>query len=225
MFKKDSFYSGNLGRRVFVRLLIAIYLSMLVILIPSISTFADNTLPTILSTNPQDGATNVPLQLSATVEFSEPMNQQSVKACSIELTDVTEGITYPSFTIQDAIDVGFAEVNFNPAGDELTLTTDFELVPNHIYRIRLVGNNATDLAGNPLSEENTTFSFTTATAGDVYVEAMGNDATGNGSQGNPWKTITHALSQVTGTASIPTIIHVTAGTYSSTATGRRFRCH
>ena len=46
--------------------------------------------------------------------------------------------------------------------------------------------------------------------GTYYVSGAGDDATGNGSEANPWRTITHAVSQAGGQA--PTIM-VGAGTY------------
>jgi len=55
------------------------------------------------------------------------------------------------------------------------------------------------------------FSF----AADYYVDAVnGSDATGDGSAGNPWKTITYTLSQVSGTSGDPAVINIAAGTYN-----------
>ncbi|KPK84903.1 MAG: hypothetical protein AMS27_08780 [Bacteroides sp. SM23_62_1] len=52
-----------------------------------------------------------------------------------------------------------------------------------------------------------------AIASDYYVDAVGgSDATGNGTQGNPWKTITYALSKISGTGHT---LHVAAGTYDA----------
>ena len=48
-----------------------------------------------------------------------------------------------------------------------------------------------------------------------YISPTGNDATGNGSAANPWKTLFKATSTVTGTGDI---IHVNAGTYTETQT-------
>ena len=51
---------------------------------------------------------------------------------------------------------------------------------------------------------------------DYYVDVdKGSDVTGNGSQSNPWKTITFALYQIKGAER--TTIHVAAGTYSTTS--------
>ncbi|MCP5095522.1 MAG: hypothetical protein GY943_08225 [Chloroflexi bacterium] len=51
---------------------------------------------------------------------------------------------------------------------------------------------------------------TTYAAGTFYVATTGNDSTGNGSNGNPWATITHALDNVTDGSTIL----VKAGTYN-----------
>ena len=46
-----------------------------------------------------------------------------------------------------------------------------------------------------------------------YISTTGNDATGNGTIANPWKTLNKATTTVTGTGNI---IHVNAGTYIET---------
>ena len=51
---------------------------------------------------------------------------------------------------------------------------------------------------------------TNAFAADYYVATTGNDTTGNGSLGNPWRTIQYAIRNVTNGSTI----HVAAGTYS-----------
>ena len=50
---------------------------------------------------------------------------------------------------------------------------------------------------------------------DVYVSPNGNNGTGDGSEGDPWLTIAHAMSQVSeyATATRPVTIHVATGTY------------
>ena len=59
---------------------------------------------------------------------------------------------------------------------------------------------------------------TTVGRPQVFVDAnLGSDATGTGSQTNPWQTITHALTQVTP----PVEIHIAAGLYD-TALGESF---
>ena len=63
----------------------------------------------------------------------------------------------------------------------------------------------------------------TATATDWYVDAInGSDATGDGSQVAPWRSLTFALDNTTGTESDPAILHIATGTYSPSATGDTF---
>ena len=40
-----------------------------------------------------------------------------------------------------------------------------------------------------------------AVVGDYYVSGSGDDVTGDGSEGNPWRTITHAVTEAGGGAS------------------------
>jgi len=63
----------------------------------------------------------------------------------------------------------------------------------------------------------------TATATDWYVDAVnGSDETGDGSAGAPWKSMTFALDNTTGTQEDPAILHIATGTYSPSATGDTF---
>jgi len=52
-------------------------------------------------------------------------------------------------------------------------------------------------------------------------EQMGSDGN-NGSEGSPWKTITHAINSVDASESDPVTIHVAAGTYSASTNGEAF---
>jgi hypothetical protein len=62
-----------------------------------------------------------------------------------------------------------------------------------------------------------------ASAATYYVSTTGDDTTGDGSSGNPWKTITHAAATVpAGSAGTPNIISVAAGTYDNTTNGETF---
>ena len=56
-------------------------------------------------------------------------------------------------------------------------------------------------------------------ADDFYVSKNGNDAGGTGSRSGPWRTITHALSVITGTSGNPQVIHISQGIYSPDSTG------
>jgi len=58
-------------------------------------------------------------------------------------------------------------------------------------------------------------------ANDYYVDDGGSDVTGNGSQGNPWKTITHSISQISQIPDGTHTLHVASGTYNK-ALGETF---
>ncbi|MCB2200232.1 T9SS type A sorting domain-containing protein [bacterium] len=58
-----------------------------------------------------------------------------------------------------------------------------------------------------------------AGATDYYVSTTGNDANDGSSSGSAWRTLTHALQQVTGTAQNPAVLHVAAGTYNRASEG------
>lgn len=62
-------------------------------------------------------------------------------------------------------------------------------------------------------------------ADNYYVSSFGSDLTGDGSQGNPWLTLTHALSSINGTPSNPHTIFVEVGFYSPAYTGEPFPIH
>jgi galactitol-specific phosphotransferase system IIB component len=68
-----------------------------------------------------------------------------------------------------------------------------------------------DNAGTVIDEDDKTITIIEAGT-DYYVDAVnGNNLTGDGSQSNPWKTITHALTMVPDGVST---IHVASGTYN-----------
>ena len=61
-----------------------------------------------------------------------------------------------------------------------------------------------------------------ASGTDYYVATDGSDSNDGLTPETPWKTITFALSQITGTAENPHTIHVASGTYSTNLTGETF---
>ena len=64
-----------------------------------------------------------------------------------------------------------------------------------------------------------------ATGSDWYVDAInGSDSTGDGTEGNPWKTLTYATSQTnqTGTEEDPCVMYVAPGVYSPSTNGETF---
>ncbi|MBN2208039.1 MAG: right-handed parallel beta-helix repeat-containing protein [Candidatus Coatesbacteria bacterium] len=56
----------------------------------------------------------------------------------------------------------------------------------------------------------------------IYVDAALGSDSNDGSEGAPFRTITHALASADGSGSNPTAIHVTAGTYAASANGETF---
>jgi hypothetical protein len=98
---------------------------------------ADTTAPTVTSTTPPDGATNVPTNAVITVQFSEPMNAQILSSPNvITLTDNSTGLN-----------VNLA-LTVSSDGLSVALSPSSDLSPSEIYTIR--GSNAQDLAGNPV---------------------------------------------------------------------------
>ncbi|HUT03910.1 MAG TPA: right-handed parallel beta-helix repeat-containing protein [bacterium] len=62
-----------------------------------------------------------------------------------------------------------------------------------------------------------------ASAGShCYVDCEIGDDSNDGSEGSPWKTITHALASVEGSEAAPVTIHVAAGTYAASTSGETF---
>ena len=63
------------------------------------------------------------------------------------------------------------------------------------------------------------FTFTASAGSHYYVDAEAGDDSNDGSEGSPWKTITHALASALST---PATIHVAAGTYAPSTNGETF---
>ncbi len=64
--------------------------------------------------------------------------------------------------------------------------------------------------------------FSPIYADTLYVSINGDDVTGDGTELNPWKTITFALSQTSASSSNPQTVYVKSGTYSPSLTGEMF---
>lgn len=63
------------------------------------------------------------------------------------------------------------------------------------------------------SPDTTTLTIQAGTASDFYVDVANGSDNNTGTATSPWKTISHAVSSVSGTASGPVTIHVAGGTY------------
>ena len=106
-------------------------------------TFSVGTSPTIISTTPLDGATDVNVAKTITVTFSEAIRKSS--HFWAELVDSTgNAVAYTSYI------TGGNMLVINPTGDLAAGTT---------YKVKLHTGCVTDLAGNPVAPY--TFTFTT----------------------------------------------------------------
>jgi hypothetical protein len=104
---------------------------------------ADNTPPTLVSTTPADGATNVPVTTNLRLQFSEAIDRY--------------GLEYIVITpeIGDGVD------SWSPDGSTITFDPDVDLADNTQYVMVIGQGSITDLAGNPM-EESIIIRFTTA---------------------------------------------------------------
>ena len=103
----------------------------------------DTTAPTLASSAPAHGAMGVAADTTLTLQFSEPMDTESVE----DQLDTTE--------------LGAVGLSWNLANDALTITPDLALdvatgpidgfVEASSYRV-IVGDDARDVAGNPLGD-------------------------------------------------------------------------
>lgn len=110
----------------------------------------DTTPPTVTSTSPAAGATNVAVATAVTAVFSEAMDAATVNSSTFELRD-------------GANNLAAGTVAFAAATRTATLTPSAALTPSTSYTATVKGGAAgvADLAGNPLAAD-LVWSFTTA---------------------------------------------------------------
>ena len=113
-------------------------------------TIADTTPPTVLSTNPADAATAIPITSTVKVTFSEAMDAATVTAVGTFTLKVTAGGANVPGT-----------VTYDPATRVATYTPTASLLISTNYTAT-VTTAARDVAGNPLSPGTVIFVFTTA---------------------------------------------------------------
>lgn len=115
----------------------------------------DTTPPTVVSTNPVEGATAVSPTRTVSASFSEAMDGATISSQTFELRDEAGAIV----PVTVAYDAGT---------DRATLTPDADLLSGQTYTATLVGGttppHVTDLAGNPLAAD-LSWSFSTAIGG------------------------------------------------------------
>jgi hypothetical protein len=109
----------------------------------------DTTPPSVVSTKPANGATNISLTPTVSARFNEGMLASSINANTIELHDA-QGSLFP------------ATVTYDGSTWTATLTLTASLVKSTTYTgvIKSGANGVKDLAGNPLASD-MTWSFTT----------------------------------------------------------------
>ena len=114
-------------------------------------TAVSTTAPELVSTNPANSATDVPLNQAVSATFTEAMNPLTITTGTFELT--AGGVTVPGTVSYDAIDF---IATFTPTAP-LTASTSYNA---------MVTSGATDLAGNPLGTTGAPnpWMFTTGTA-------------------------------------------------------------
>jgi hypothetical protein len=113
---------------------------------------ADTTPPTIVSTNPADATTGVPVNATINATFSEDMDPLTISTSTFQVTDGS-GQAVPG------------TVSYAPASRIATFTPLSNLTANTGYSATLT-NGAADLAGNPLAAGlvGNPWNFTTAAA-------------------------------------------------------------
>ena len=115
----------------------------------------DTRAPSVVSTSPSSGASNVPVNGAIRVTFSEPMDGASITAASFRLTDSTGNNVVGTFSH------GFRDALFQPAS---------ALAPFTLYTATIT-TGARDPAGNPLLAPRT-WMFTTGGIPDTTPPAV-----------------------------------------------------
>ncbi|MDM8001839.1 MAG: Ig-like domain-containing protein, partial [Bacteroidota bacterium] len=110
-------------------------------------TTADETAPTVSSTTPADDATDVAVNSSIVITFSEPINASTVAGNYT----VSPALTDPEITV---------------TGNTLTINPDADLDYSTLYTVTFVASGIEDLAGNALASEYE-FTFTTSAEPDT----------------------------------------------------------
>jgi hypothetical protein len=116
----------------------------------STSPAGDTVAPTITNFTPFDGTTNVPVNPTVTINFSEDLDATTVNTSTVKLLDGNSNAVPATFV-------------YNAATRSATLTPTSALANAMNYTIFALGGSAgiRDLAGNPMAL-NTVSSFTTA---------------------------------------------------------------
>ena len=117
------------------------------------ATNADTTPPTVVSTNPIDGATGVPVNSTIVTTFSEAMDASTINDSTFTMSNGATGMVSYDDTTQTA--------TFTPSANLNYATT---------YTATII-KDVKDLAGNPIASD-FVWSFTTAPAPDITPPAI-----------------------------------------------------
>ena len=116
--------------------------------------FTTGTIPTVTSTNPVNGAINIPINRKITATFSEAMNPTTVTAAGVfSLTVTTGGAVVPG------------TATFVAANNTVIFSPTANLLPNKQYTAT-ISTAAKSAAGNGLAA-NYVFTFTTGATADL----------------------------------------------------------
>jgi hypothetical protein len=153
----------------------------------------DTTRPTVLSTLPATGATNVPIASQLTATFSEAMDPQTVTNGSFVLL---QGIT----PIAGSVSYAGMTAGFNPTSDLLTDT---------VYTAKIT-SSTTDLAGNALAADYV-WTFRTAIVDLGGAAPFGSFGGGSGMTNQGILTVINGDIGTTGAPTMMTGFHDTGG--------------
>lgn len=139
----------------------------------------DTTPPAVVSTDPVNDATSVPVDKTIRITFSE---------------ELQEGTTYNAISVKDNNDAAVA-VAKSIEGKVLSIKSNVNLAYNTKYTVTIPASAVKDLTGNALAQEYV-FSFTTQAAPDTTPPAIGNSDPANNATGvSVNKTITVTFSE------------------------------
>lgn len=175
---------------------------------PFVSTFTtaplpDSTAPTVVSRTPSAGATNVAINTTVTITFSEPMDAATITAANIKLA-TTSPVTAVAAT-----------VTYNTATNTATLTPTSPLANNTNYTIT-VTTGVTDVAGNHLAAQ---FVSTFTTVADTTSPTVLTTSPANGTTVAAPGTITVTFSEDMDASTIAGAISVKKTSDSSPVAG------
>jgi len=114
---------------------------------------ADNTPPTVTSVSPLNGATDVAVNTSVTVTFSEPMNPSTINTTTVNVRNSNTNAPVPGV------------VTYNAASNSATFTPSGPLANGTAYTVT-VTTGAMDVGGNALASTFTS-GFTTIPVADT----------------------------------------------------------